>query len=101
MERLLTLTTQVRRRGGVAVLVNCTEEYLTQPYVREGFGFEYADALEDALRVAHREPPPPYPRVFGCPVCSTKLKVLQSGGYRCPNCGMALKLDPAGQVFLQ
>jgi len=97
----VTLATQVRQRGGVAVLVNCTEEYLTQSYVRADFGFQYADALEDALRVVDQERPPSYPKVFACPVCPTKLNIAKPGGFRCPNCGTTFDADPSGQVFLR
>lgn len=43
---------------------------------------------------------PVFPKVFGCPVCSRKLKAIKPGRFRCSECKTILALDNAGHVFL-
>jgi anti-anti-sigma factor len=41
-----------------------------------------------------------FPKIFGCPVCGTKLKAAKAGRFRCSNCKTILAIDNSGQVFL-
>ncbi|MCL2042721.1 MAG: STAS domain-containing protein [Treponema sp.] len=39
-----------------------------------------------------------FPRIFSCSICSKKLKVLQPGRFRCPECKTILNIDNTGLV---
>ena len=41
-----------------------------------------------------------FPKIFGCPICSKKLKALKTGRFRCSECKTILAIDDAGQVSL-
>lgn len=41
-----------------------------------------------------------FPKIFTCPICSTKLKASKPGRFRCSNCKTILAIDAGGQVFL-
>jgi len=41
-----------------------------------------------------------FPKVFPCSICSKKLKALQPGRFRCPDCKTILNIDQAGLVSL-
>jgi anti-anti-sigma factor len=40
-----------------------------------------------------------FPRVFGCPVCSTPLNAVKTGRFRCRECKTILLVDEATQVM--
>ena len=42
----------------------------------------------------------PFPKIFGCPVCSKRLKATKAGRFRCSECKSILAIDQQGQVFL-
>lgn len=41
-----------------------------------------------------------FPKIFRCPICSTKLKASKPGRFRCSNCKTILAVDNSGQIFL-
>lgn len=41
-----------------------------------------------------------FPKIFKCPICSTKLKAGKPGRFRCSNCKTILAIDNSGQIFL-
>jgi hypothetical protein len=41
-----------------------------------------------------------FPKIFGCPICSKKLKAVKPGRFRCSECKTILAIDNVGQVFL-
>lgn len=41
-----------------------------------------------------------FPKIFGCPVCSKRLKATKSGRFRCSVCKSIFSVDSAGSVFL-
>jgi anti-sigma B factor antagonist len=41
-----------------------------------------------------------FPKIFKCPICSTKLKASKPGRFRCSNCKTILAIDNSGQIFL-
>jgi anti-sigma B factor antagonist len=41
-----------------------------------------------------------FPKIFKCPICSTKLKASKAGRFRCSNCKTILAIDNSGQIFL-
>ncbi|MFP4329706.1 MAG: anti-sigma factor antagonist [Alkalispirochaetaceae bacterium] len=95
----------VKPRGGDLVLLEI------QPKVYEvfqllGFSqfFQIKDSLDDAVEHFQKDGQAPtssiFPKVFKCPICSTKLKATKSGRFRCSNCKTILAIDAAGQVFL-
>lgn len=95
----------VKPKGGDLVLLEI------QPKVYEvfqllGFSqfFHIKDNLDDAVahftkdgKVQRSEV---FPKIFKCPICSTKLKASKPGRFRCSNCKTILAIDAAGQVFL-
>ncbi|POQ99026.1 anti-sigma F factor antagonist [Alkalispirochaeta sphaeroplastigenens] len=95
----------VKPKGGDLVLLEI------QPKVYEvfqllGFSqfFQIKDNLDDAVehftkngKVQRSEV---FPKIFKCPICSTKLKASKPGRFRCSNCKTILAIDAAGQVFL-
>ena len=99
----------VKPQGGDVVLLD------VQPKVYEvfqllGFSqfFNIRDNLDESIgffhskdTVAHVEHElPVFPRVFGCPICSKKLKVLKPGRFRCSECKTILAIDNAGRISL-
>ena len=95
----------VKPRGGDLVLLEI------QPKVYEvfqllGFSqfFQIKDSLDDAVEHFQKDGQAAqssvFPKVFKCPICSTKLKATKSGRFRCSNCKTILAIDSAGQVFL-
>lgn len=97
----------VKPRGGDLILLQI------QPKVYEvfqllGFSqfFNIKDSLEAATQFFSSSPTEvvkkveTFPKVFRCPVCSTKLKSTRPGRFRCSNCKTILAIDEAGQVTL-
>lgn len=95
----------VKPKGGDLVLLEI------QPKVYEvfqllGFSqfFQIKDNMDDAI--AHftsnnqKVETSVFPKIFRCPICSTKLKASKSGRFRCSNCKTILAIDGSGQVFL-
>jgi anti-sigma B factor antagonist len=41
-----------------------------------------------------------FPKIFKCPICSTKLRASKPGRFRCSNCKTILAIDNSGQIFL-
>ena len=41
-----------------------------------------------------------FPKIFNCPICSTKLKAAKPGRFRCSSCKTILAIDNSGQIFL-
>jgi len=95
----------VKQRGGDLVLLEI------QPKVYEGFQllgfsqfFNIKDNLEDAIgfftQGEKAQSASVFPKIFGCPICSKKLKAVKAGRFRCSECKTILAIDPSGQVFL-
>jgi anti-anti-sigma factor len=94
----------VKPKGGDVVLLEI------QPKVYEvfqllGFSqfFNIKDSTEDSIQYFKQEAGPVvgvFPKIFGCPVCSKKLKATKSGRFRCSECKTILAIDSTGQVSL-
>jgi len=95
----------VKPRSGDLVLLEI------QPKVYEvfqllGFSqfFNIKDSLDDSVNFFRSGNNPEsvslFPKIFSCPICSKKLKVLKAGRFRCSECKTILAIDNAGQVFL-
>jgi anti-anti-sigma factor len=95
----------LKTRGGDLVLMGI------QPKVYEvfqllGFSqfFNIKDTIENAVsfftKGSANSDESIFPKVFGCPICSKKLKALKPGRFRCSECKTILAIDNAGQVFL-
>lgn len=97
----------VKPKGGDLVL------FEIQPRVYEvfqllGFSqfFNIKENLEDAIyffkknKMLQNAQQNVFPKIFRCPICSRKLKVVKSGRFRCPECKTILAVDRNGQVFL-
>ncbi len=96
----------VKPKGGDLVLLEI------QPKVYEvfqllGFSqfFHIKDSLDDAVEHFNKggqmqQSSDVFPKIFKCPICSTKLKASKPGRFRCSNCKTILAIDAGGQVFL-
>lgn len=95
----------VKPRGGDVVLLE------VQPKVYEvfqllGFSqfFNIKDNIEDAVEFYSKgmktQEVNVFPKIFKCPICSTKLKASKAGRFRCSNCKTILAIDNTGQIFL-
>lgn len=94
----------VKPKGGDIVLLGI------QPKVNEVFSllgfsqfFVMKDSHEEALnyfRGGVNKSAEVFPKIFGCPVCSKKLKAVKSGRFRCSECKTVLAINMQGQVFL-
>jgi anti-anti-sigma factor len=95
----------VKPRSGDLVLLEI------QPKVYEvfqllGFSqfFNIKDNLEEAIdffkKGASSQSSDAFPKIFRCPICSTKLKASKPGRFRCSNCKTILAIDNSGQIFL-
>jgi anti-anti-sigma factor len=95
----------VKPRGGDLVLLEI------QPKVYEvfqllGFSqfFNIKENLEEAKAFFNKGVEPVtstiFPKIFKCPICSTKLKAAKPGRFRCSNCKTILAIDNSGQIFL-
>lgn len=95
----------VKPRNGDLVLLEI------QPKVYEvfqllGFSqfFNIKDNLDEAVEFfskgAASSDSDIFPKIFKCPICSTKLKASKPGRFRCSNCKTILAIDNSGQIFL-
>jgi anti-anti-sigma factor len=94
----------LKPKGGDIVLLEI------QPKVYEvfqllGFSqfFNIKDSIDDAIHFFKQETVVDntvFPKIFGCPVCSKRLKAPKSGRFRCSECKTILAIDNQGQVFL-
>jgi anti-anti-sigma factor len=95
----------VKPRGGDLVLLDI------QPKVYEvfqllGFSqfFNIRESLDDSINFFRvgtvTNTSSIFPKIFGCPICSKKLKAIKSGRFRCSECKTILAIDNVGQVFL-
>lgn len=96
---------QVKPRSGDLVLLEI------QPKVYEvfqllGFSafFNIKDNLDEAVEFftkgAKTVETNIFPKIFKCPICSTRLKAVKPGRFRCSECKTILAIDNSGQVFL-
>ena len=95
----------VKPRNGDLVLLEI------QPKVYEvfqllGFAqfFNIKDNVDEAIEFFSQGAAKPdvglFPKVFKCPICSTKLKAGKPGRFRCSNCKTILAINNSGQIFL-
>jgi anti-sigma B factor antagonist len=95
----------VKPRGGDLVLLEI------QPKVYEvfqllGFSqfFNIKENIDEARAFFSKGNDPVvssvFPKIFKCPICSTKLKAAKAGRFRCSNCKTILAVDNSGQIFL-
>jgi anti-anti-sigma factor len=94
----------VKPKGGDIVLLEI------QPKVYEvfqllGFSqfFNIKENIGDSISFFKSGAPTtdsPFPKIFGCPVCSKRLKATKPGRFRCSECKSILAIDQQGQVFL-
>lgn len=94
----------VKPKGGDVVLLEI------QPKVYEvfqllGFSqfFNIKDSSEEALNFFKNGAPvvnSVFPKIFGCPVCSKKLRATKPGRFRCSECKSILAIDNSARVSL-
>ena len=96
----------VKPRGGDLVLLEI------QPKVYEvfqllGFSqfFNIKNSLEDSVSffqegTVAESSSSLFPKIFGCPICSKKLKAVKPGRFRCSECKSIIAIDNVAQVSL-
>lgn len=95
----------VKTRGGNVVLLDVPAN-VSEVFQLLGFShfFPIETDLEEALSLLRkgksRDNEDTFPKIFGCPVCSRKLKAVRSGRFRCTECRSILTVDDEGIVTL-
>ncbi|MCQ2573749.1 MAG: anti-sigma factor antagonist [Treponema sp.] len=94
----------VKPKGGDVVLLEI------QPKVYEvfqllGFSqfFNIKENTDDAINFFKNGAPVEnsvFPKVFGCPVCSKKLRATKPGRFRCSECKSILAIDASAHITL-
>jgi len=100
-----TFLKTVKPKGGDLVLLDIQSKVF-EVFQLLGFSqfFQIKTSTEEAIGFFKQGGSRPagtvFPKVFRCPICSTKLKATRSGRFRCSNCKTILAIDGSGQVFL-
>ena len=95
----------VRPRGGDMVFVGLIRRVL-EVFELLGFShfFHIVDTLDEAVGMLDVQSKNAggelFPKVFGCPICSKRLKAPKDGRFRCPECKTILVIDKNGHVSL-
>lgn len=98
------LLKNIKLQSGDIVLVNISEKVL-EIFQLLGFSqlFLFRDTIDEAIAFFHQEvdtEDPIFPMVFGCPVCSKRLKTTGAGRFRCSECKSILAVDEGGNVLV-
>ena len=98
------LQRRLRRRGGDLVLLNLREP--EREFFRLlGFADLLAVAMDLEEAVSHlatpRQAAPAvlFPHVLECPTCTTRLRAVKPGRFRCSSCQAVLAINHGAQVF--
>ena len=98
------LQRRLRLRGGDLVLLRLREP-AHELFRLLGFAdlLTVATELEEAVsRLASPDQTAPavlFPHVLECPACTTRLRAVKSGRFRCSNCQAVLAINNGAQVF--
>ncbi len=94
----------LRLRGGDLVVVELPEP-ARELFRLLGFAdlITVAPELEEAVShlASPDQTPPPvlFPHVLECPACTTRLRAVKSGRFRCSSCQAVLAINNGAQVF--
>ena len=98
------LQRRLRRRGGDLVLLNLPEP--AHEFFRLlGFADLIPVALDVEEAVSHLASPGQtapavlFPHVLECPTCTTRLRAVKPGRFRCSSCQSVLAINHGAQVF--
>ena len=100
-----TFLKMVTPRGGDIIMLN-VQPKISEVFQILGFSqfFNLKHNLEDALNFfkggKNKIQSHVFPKIFGCPICSSKLKAVKAGRFRCSQCKTILLVDNSGQVLL-
>lgn len=99
---LASLVKELKSRGGGFVLLKLADR--VQEVVRLlglTSWFAQAETMEEAVAMLSPERDGPFPRVFDCPICRKKLRVLKEGRYRCRECKTVLVVEGSGRFSIR
>ena len=98
------LQRRLRRRGGDLVLLNVREPE-HELFRLLGFAELITVALDVEEAVSHLASPGQiapavlFPHVLECPTCTTRLRAVKPGRFRCSSCQAVLAINHGAQVF--
>lgn len=103
---LASLVKELGSRGGSFVLVRLSGR--VQEVVQLlGLGrwFTQAQSQDEALALlapqGSAEAAGPFPKVFDCPTCGKKLRVVRAGRYRCRECKTVVVVEASGRFSIR
>lgn len=99
-----SLLKNIKLQSGDIILVNMPEKVL-EVFQLLCFSqlFQFRDSIEEAIKFFRQEVETEvsvFPMVFGCPVCSKRLKTTSAGRFRCSECKSILAVDEQGKVLV-
>jgi anti-anti-sigma factor len=101
---LVSLVKELGTRGGGLVLVKVAERVLEILQVL-GLASWLAQAQTTEEAFALLSPPGegsgPFPKIFDCPICRKKLRVVKQGRYRCRECKTVLVVESSGRFSIR
>jgi len=99
-----SLVKELRSLDGGFVLVQITRR-VREVVQRLGLAswFPEAQTTEEALAFLSPEGgrSGPFPKVFDCPICRKKLRVLRDGRYRCRECKTVIVVEASGRFSIR
>lgn len=98
------LLKNIKLQSGDIILVNMPEKVL-EIFQLLGFAqlFHFRNSIEEGKEFFRQEVVQEvsvFPMIFGCPVCSKRLKTTGSGRFRCSECKSILAVDEKGKVLV-
>ena len=99
-----SLLKNIKLQSGDIVLISIPEK-VHEVFQLLGFSqfFHFYNTLDEAISFFRQEADtstPVFPMIFGCPVCSKRLKATNAGRFRCSECKSILAVDEQGKVLV-
>lgn len=99
-----SLLKSIKLQSGDIMLINMPEK-VHEVFQLLGFSqfFHFRNSIDEAISFFHQEidtSTSVFPMVFGCPVCSKRLKATSAGRFRCSECKSILAVDNQGKVLV-
>lgn len=99
---LVSLVKELGARGGGFVLVKVAERVLE---ILQVLGLASwlarAQTTEEAFALLAPEGGGPFPKIFDCPICHKKLRVVKQGRYRCRECKTVVVVESSGRFSIR
>lgn len=99
-----SLLKNIKLQSGDIILINIPEK-VHEVFHLLGFSqfFHFRNSVDEAISFFHQEADTStsvFPMIFGCPVCSKRLKATNAGRFRCSECKSILAVDEQGKVLV-